>query len=226
MKYEIEILLCEGEKKPSHWEKFTYETEAENATVAMALDGINAGLTDSRVEWECSCLQKKCGACAMVINGTPALACDTMLCELKSPIRLSPLKKFPVVKDLRVDRSRMMENLCSMEQWLSKETGVNNDNQGPAYEASRCLQCGICLELCPNFYAEGSFFGMSSAMPASRVIATQGRENGAISQNYKKHVFNGCGKSLACRDRCPAGIDIDSLLVRSNAAAVWKKGLK
>ncbi|MDR2795780.1 MAG: fumarate reductase iron-sulfur subunit, partial [Spirochaetaceae bacterium] len=31
------------------------------------------------MNWECSCLQKKCGACAMLINNTPALACDTKL---------------------------------------------------------------------------------------------------------------------------------------------------
>ena len=40
---------------------------------------------------------------------------------------------------------------------------------------------------------------------------------------YNKYIFEGCGKSLACRNICPAGLDIDRLLARSNAVSLWKR---
>ena len=43
---------------------------------------------------------------------------------------------------------------------------------------------------------------------------------------YNEHIYKGCGKSLACKDICPAGIDMDKLLSKSNAVAVWKRLMK
>ena len=95
------------------------------------------------------------------------------------------------------------------------------------YEASRCLQCGCCLEVCPNFDPEGTFFGMAAAVPVTRLLAElPASQREELSRLYREHVFEGCGKSLACRNVCPAGIDIDRMLVNSNAAAVWKRFLK
>ena len=55
---------------------------------------------------------RKCGACAMLINERPRLACSTFLHTLKgSTITLEPLSKFPLVRDLIVDRSNLFENL-------------------------------------------------------------------------------------------------------------------
>jgi len=36
-------------------------------------------------------------------------------------------------------------------------------------------------------------------------------------------VYGGCAKSLACRKVCPAELDLDGLLSRSNAAAIWRR---
>ena len=44
----------------------------------------------------------------------------------------------------------------------------------------------------------------------------------ALVAAYKKHIYEGCGKSLACRNICPANIDMDRLLVNSNAITLWK----
>ena len=85
-----------------------YETEDPAETVANALTRINERLEaagERPIRWEHSCLQKKCGACAMVINGRPGLACDARLSEYGETIRLEPLRKFPRVEDLMVDRS-------------------------------------------------------------------------------------------------------------------------
>ena len=96
-----------------YWETFVYDGPDGNS-VAGVLDYINyhddivnaEGKGTTRIGWECSCLQGICGACAMVIDGKPALACETFVRDMKKEeITIRPLQKFPVIHDLVVDRS-------------------------------------------------------------------------------------------------------------------------
>ena len=193
-------------------------------TVAEGLEFINTTLlAGDPVEWERSCKQKKCGACAMLINGRPELACDHKLPETENGVvTLEPLRKFPVVRDLMVDRSVMFRNLQTLGAWLESDAG--EDRWGTAYAASGCLQCGCCLEVCPNFCPDGEFFGAAALAPSSRLISEAPEEDRQrIFAAYGKRFYDGCGKSLACRDICPAGIDTERLMVNSTAAAVWKR---
>lgn len=195
-----------------------------NAEEVLDIDGDPVG----EIAWECSCLQKKCGACAMRINGVPRLACDTKIGDLKSKtVTLEPLKKFPVVRDLIVDRSVLRENLIALHNWLESEATKSRKTVDLAYDASRCIQCGCCLEVCPNFTAGESFFGAAAFVPASRILSQlpNGKKNDLV-QEYGKHIYNGCGKSLSCHDICPVGIDVEHKLSNSNAVAVWKRFLR
>lgn len=195
-----------------------------NAEEILDIDGIPVG----EIAWECSCLQKKCGACVMRINGMPRLACDTKIGDLKSKtVTLEPLKKFPVVRDLIVDRSVLRENLIALHNWLESEATKSRKTVDLAYDASRCIQCGCCLEVCPNFTAGESFFGAAAFVPASRILSQlpNGKKNDLV-QEYGKHIYNGCGKSLSCHDICPVGIDVEHKLSNSNAVAVWKRFLR
>ena len=228
---QIEIYRRKSADSAPYWEIFAYTPENGAETVANALRRLNErdplttaeGAETDPIGWECGCLQKKCGACAMRINGMPALACSARLSELGETVRLEPLRKFPCVRDLIVDRSILFENLKTMGIWAENEMRADGTKQRFAYEASRCLQCGCCLEICPNFAPEESFFGMAAAIPAARLIAELPvREQKTLVKQYRKHFYAGCGKSLACRNICPAGIDTEHLMVRSNAAALWR----
>lgn len=226
MKLEFLIERKKRNEATARIEVVSYETTRENATVASALNELNQGvLIDNPVVFEQSCLQKKCGACAMRINGRPRLACDTFLKEFpKGKITLEPLKKFPLIEDLLTDRSILFENLREMKLWLEADAVQSEKNQDLTYDAARCLQCGCCVEVCPNFYVGGEFAGTAAFVPTARLLTllpeSQKKE---LSKTYRKRFFEGCGKSLACRDICPAGIDIDRLLVNSNAIALWKR---
>ena len=77
-------------KAKPFWQEFEIEAEGELSIAAM-LNELNARqkLTDKSgkeaepISWECGCMVKKCGACAMRINGLPELACSTFLQSLK-----------------------------------------------------------------------------------------------------------------------------------------------
>ena len=73
-----------------------------------------------------------------------------------STITLEPLSKFPLVRDLIVDRSILFENLKKLNLWLESEAYMNPWTHEPRYQSARCLMCGCCLEVCPNFSANGT----------------------------------------------------------------------
>ena len=127
----------------------------------------------------------------MVINGRPSLACDTKLSDLPGPrIRLEPLRKFPIVEDLIVDRKLMQENLKQMQIWYEQASSVHEKSREDVYDASRCLQCGCCLEVCPNFVCGDSFFGAAAMIPTARLLSELPiSQRNTIYQKYKKHIF-------------------------------------
>ncbi|MBQ9437221.1 MAG: 4Fe-4S dicluster domain-containing protein [Lachnospiraceae bacterium] len=241
---KVEILRRRIGEEKSYWESFSYEPASEQETVISLLDHLNAredlrnsqGEPSLPIRFEKSCLQKKCGACAMIVNGAPVLACQAKLFtgkKKKKPlelIRLEPLRKFPVVEDLIVNREVLFQNLREIGAWLEGEglseevsrKKLQQDNEA-RYEASRCLQCGICLEVCPNWSVDTAFAGMAAAIPLSRLLYAEGKtaERKRLSREYRERVYEGCGKSLACQQVCPAEIPIDFLIARSAGIAVW-----
>ena len=229
----LEILRRRDAESETYIQRIDFPLSEEKDNVASALKKINAGgFSDTEgnevepIGFDCSCLQKKCGACAMVINGRPRLACDARLSEFAKAgtVRIEPLKKFPPVRDLIVDRGAVFKRLGKLRAWLEGQGRADSAVLEDVYDASRCLQCGCCLEVCPNFSAAMPFGGMSAAMALSRIMPVAPKEQRQeLYRTYRRAVFEGCGKSLACRSICPAGIDIERQLVRSNAAAVWKR---
>lgn len=232
MKYIIKVHRFSRKDNRRYVQCFDYPTEDTDETVASALSSINEreNLTDTEgnpaepIVWQCSCLQKKCGACAMVINGRPGLACDRKLADLGDTVELEPLRKFPAVEDLMVDRSIMQRNLREIKLWFEENAALTEKSTAVGYEASRCLQCGCCLEVCPNFAAGGTFTGMAAAVPMTRLLSgLSGEQRKETAKLYDRKFYEGCGKSLACRNICPAKIDIDKMLVNSNSVAIWKR---
>ena len=93
----------------------------------------------------------------------------------------------------------------------------------PRYHSARCLMCGCCLEVCPNFSANGTFAGAVAAVNAFRILNEEQEisHRNDVSTQYKENYFEGCGKSLACHNICPIGLPVEELIVRSNSVAIW-----
>lgn len=164
-------------------------------------------------------MQAVCGACAMIINGVPALACTTFADEVKGDeLVLEPLSKFPVVADLIVDRSIIYENFKKANVYL--ETGAENSKKHHAqqYSTAKCLKCGLCLEVCPNYHPGCEFFGAVLANEGYLTASQSKSGKAQIVKEYKEHFGSGCSKALSCQTVCPAGIETITSILRMNRA--------
>ena len=227
----VRILRRKSPGTSSWWETFEVDVPGE-MSVAGLLDYINfnddivdaAGNKIDRIAWECSCLQGVCGACAMVINGTPALACETFVKDLEGgEIEIRPLQKFPVVHDLVVDRSAIQESLQQANAYIEQyEPNASQPSKAREkellhqYTAAKCLKCGLCLEVCPNYVDGSTFFGALFANDCYLVSARSSKNSRAIREQYDRHFGSGCSKALSCMDICPMQIPTIASMAKLN----------
>ncbi|MBS0211471.1 MAG: succinate dehydrogenase iron-sulfur subunit [Planctomycetes bacterium] len=166
--FAVRILRQDAPGRASYWERHTVTRES-NMNVISVLQRIAAQATTADGEhvapvcWDSNCLEEVCGACTMVINGRVRQACsalvDKLLAENPGEIELRPMTKFPVVRDLMVNRSRLFRALQKVKAWIPVDGYVNlgpGPKQSPAeqqerYPLSECMSCGCCLEACPQF---------------------------------------------------------------------------
>lgn len=223
---KVNILRQKTPFSEPYWESFIYDGPEDN-TVAGVIDYLNyhdditdaEGKRTTRIGWECSCLQGICGACAMVINGTPALACETFLSDMKGKeLSIRPLQKFPVIHDLVIDRSSIHENLKQANIYIGEyqpSSDVDHDHQ---YAAAKCLKCGLCLEVCPNYSAGKTFYGAVFANDCYLVASRNRSKASAMGKMYADHFANACSKSLSCMDVCPMKIPTLASMAKLNRA--------
>lgn len=80
-----------------------------------------------------------------------------------------------------------------------------------AYELSKCMSCGVCLEVCPNVNSKSKFMG---AAPISQVRLFNLHPTGSMSKNERLDALMGtggiaeCGMAQNCVEACPKGIPL------------------
>ena len=207
-----------------YWEEFLYDGTAENS-VAGLLDYLNynddivdsSGAKTTRIGWECSCLQGVCGGCAMVVNDTPCLACETFLKDIGGDVlTIRPLRKFPVIHDLVVDRSVIQQNLMRSDIYIGEYRPGDEKDHAHQYSAAKCLKCGLCLEVCPNYVNGETFYGALFANDCYLVSARNKEKRKEIGRMYKEHFGKDCSKSLSCMDVCPVKIQTIASIAKMN----------
>ncbi len=220
----VKILRQNNPYSKPYWQAFKYDGDM-NVSVAAVLEYLNYnddvkdenGHHADVISWECSCLQAMCGGCAMVINGKPGLACDTFLRDLKGDeLVLEPLRKFPVISDLVVDRGIIQENLKKANAYIGEYEHDDKYSQDLEYQIGRCLKCGLCLEACPNYVKGVNFYGALFANDSYFINARRKSDKESVKKNYDEHFAKGCSKSLACEKVCPVNIPTLASMARMN----------
>jgi succinate dehydrogenase / fumarate reductase iron-sulfur subunit len=106
---------------------------------------------DLAVRWNCKA--GKCGSCSAEVNGRPRLTCKTRLdsLPLDQPITVSPLKAFPLIKDLVTDVSwnyKINKKIPAFQpkpgvQWKMYQRDVDR-----VQEFRKCIECFLCQDVC------------------------------------------------------------------------------
>src|SRR5205814_588798 len=222
----VRIERCDGPGQASRWEEFHVERRP-NANVISVLMQIQRnpvtaeGKTTTPPAWDAACLEEVCGSCTMVINGRVRQACSALINRLEQPITLTPMKKFPLIRDLAVDRGKMFEALKRVRGWipidgtydLGPGPRQSPENQEINYVLSTCMTCGCCLEVCPQVGENTAFIG-AAAISQTRLF--NNHPTGAMNADERLRGLMGeggvtdCGKAANCVQACPKGIPLTS----------------
>lgn len=216
------------------WEEFKVPY-GEGANVISVLQWIAAhpvtasGQATTPVAWESGCLEEVCGSCTMVINGRVRQSCSALIASIvqdDGSVTLEPMTKFPVVRDLCVDRQRMFHNLARVKAWVPID-GTWSLGRGPLesparaetrYVLSTCMTCGCCLDACPQFSLEedeskwdGAFQG-AQVWNQARLFNMQATGATLADRRLDEVMGPGgiadCGNSQNCVKVCPKEIPL------------------
>jgi succinate dehydrogenase / fumarate reductase, iron-sulfur subunit len=230
---KFRLKIWRGAPGKQHWETFELTLRPGinviSALMEIRKNPINAaGERTTPVVWEDGCLEEVCGSCSMLVNGYPRQACtaliENLIAETKNhEITLAPFTKFPLIRDLMVDRSSMFENLKQVHAWIETdgtwEKGpgpkISPDKQEVMYSLSTCMTCGCCLEGCPQVNDRSKFMGPA---PISLVRLYNDHPTGKTQAKKRLRALmgtegiNACGQAQNCVRVCPKKIPLtDSL---------------
>ena len=137
--FDVRVLRQDRPDFASYWQSFRIHHEP-GMNVTSVLQRIAAhpqtasGEHVAPVAYDANCLEEVCGSCTMLINGRVRQACsaliDRLLAENAGGIELKPMSKFPVVRDLIVDRRRLFRALTKLQCWIPVD-GYYDAGPGP-----------------------------------------------------------------------------------------------
>lgn len=226
---ELRIRRQDSPTGPSRWEEFSVPWQPSMNVISCLMEIRKRPVTrqggkTTPVHWESSCLEEVCGACTMLVNGKPRQSCTALVDNLPDgPITLEPLTKFPVVRDLQVERRPMFDALKIVKAWVPID-GTYDLGPGPklsqaeqeiSYAFSRCMTCGCCMEVCPQYNDRSDFIGPA---PLAQARLFNAHPTGRMNAHERLEAIMGrggivdCGNAQNCVEACPKEIPLTEAL--------------
>jgi len=207
----------------------------------VVLDALNyiKDKLDGSLSYRWSCRMGVCGSCGMMVNGAPKLTCATFLSAfLPGPIRVEPLRYFPVVRDLVVDITDFMRKLKMVKPWivrageraLAEGEYLQTPEQLDDYKRfSMCINCTLCYAACPVYGLEPSFIGPAAIALAQR-YNRDSRDEGSAERMGILSEHDGmwqCTFVGECTKACPKDVDPAGAIQQYKLSGVvhWFKSL-
>jgi len=187
----------------------------------VVLDGLNhiKDRIDGTLSYRWSCRMGICGSCGMTVNGEPKLTCATFLADYApGPIRVEPLRNFPVIRDLIVDIGDFMRKLVQVKPWIVRQTEKpleegeyrqTPDELDEYKQFSMCINCMLCYAACPIYGLDSKFIGPAVIALAQR-YNLDNRDEGAADRMavLSEHEgIWGCTFVGECTKVCPKHVD-------------------
>lgn len=227
------LKIYRGVPGHQYWEEFEFERK-EGANVISSLMDIQRnpvnkqGKKTTPVVWEQGCLEEVCGSCSMLVNGRPRQSCTALIEPYvlagSSTITLAPFTKFPLIRDLHVDRTQMFEALKKINGWIAIDSyndigefgpKVSQEVQEALYVLSTCMTCGCCSESCPQVNPDSEFMGPAAM---SQVRLFNSHPTGKMQKTARLQAamgedgIAGCGNAQNCVKVCPKNIPLTESL--------------
>ena len=196
-----------------------YEVPFTNDWVLLdALNYIKDNI-DGSLSFRWSCRMGICGSCGMMVNGEPKLTCETFVSEYApGPVRIEPLRYFPIIRDLTIDMTDFMGKLKSVKPWIIREDEKSVSDgeylQSPEEldqykQFSMCINCMLCYAACPVYGLDSTFTGPAAIALAQRYnmdSRDQGsRERLEVLSDHEG--LWGCTFVGECTKVCPKNVD-------------------
>ncbi len=185
------------------YQKFEMDLDRRE-TVASALQYIYENI-DPSLAFRFTCNMQKCGECAIIVNNTPCLACEK---TVESEMRIDPLPNLPVIKDLVVDRHRVIKDILEKGPFLRKSTSLSRGQPACSAISSKTIRMGLCLEcLCCQAACEtlrlypDQFVGPLGLLWFAQEVTAQEKSN-EFSHQVEK-ILGMCDFCRTCLKACP-----------------------
>jgi fumarate reductase iron-sulfur subunit len=207
--------------------------ETESMSLFIALTRIREE-QDPSLQFDFCCRAGICGACAMMINGRPGLACHTLTKDLPNEITLLPLPAFKLIGDLSVDTGTWFRSMHEkVESWIhtdktfdpqSEEKRMDNALAEEIYELERCIECGCCIAGCGTVNMREDFMGAAALNRIARFILDP-RDERSEKQYFEvigtdEGIF-GCMGLAGCDDMCPKQLPLQEQLGVLRRKMAW-----
>ena len=202
----------------------------------VVLDGLNyiKDRIDGTLSYRWSCRMGICGSCGMTVNGEPKLTCATFLSEYApGPLRIEPLRNFPVIRDLIVDIGDFMRKLVAVKPFIMRryEKPISDgeylqtpDELDEYKQFSMCINCMLCYAACPVYAIEPDFLGPAAIALAQR-YNLDSRDQGAHQRLDVLATAEGvwaCTYVGECTSACPKGVDPAGAIQRYKLTAATR----
>ena len=142
----------------------------------------------------------------------------------KTPVVIEPLSKFPVKRDLCVDRSSQQKGMKKTLTWnhvdsftLTKNPPVFRQNTNVSNPSNACLHCSACMEACPEYHVDSAYVG---PMVLLQAFGRSKDSHGKLLAHKRKNVLqskqgmSGCDHVQNCVKACPVELPISESIAK------------
>jgi succinate dehydrogenase / fumarate reductase iron-sulfur subunit len=197
-------------------ELVAYEIEATTGMVVLdaVLEVQRTQAQDLAVRWNCKAA--KCGSCSAEINGHPRLMCKTRLDHLPEdePVRVAPLRAFPIIRDLVTDVSWNYEVNKRIPPFSPRPDAdwlIGQEDVDRIAEHRKCIECFLCQDVCHilrDHRLHDRYFGPRFLV---RIASLEMHPLDVLDRTELVSSQGGiglCNITKCCTEVCPEGIHI------------------
>ncbi len=224
MTYKAKFRVWRGDADNGDLQDFTVEVN-EGEVVLDIIHRLQATqASDLAVRWNCKA--GKCGSCSAEINGRPRLLCMTRMSTFTEAetITVTPLRAFPVIRDLVTDvsfnyeKAREIPSFAPPAGLAPGEYRMQQIDVERSQEFRKCIECFLCQDTChvvrDHEENKRSFAGPRYLMRIAELDMHPLDARDRQREAQDEHGLGYCNITKCCGDVCPEHIKItDNALI-------------